>query len=130
MLEENVCSAGIEWNTLYVSVVQSLIHVQLFVTPWTAARQAFLSFTISQSLLKLMAIESVMPPNHLILCGALGLLPSVFPGLPLAAACGGCTLLQCVGFSLCWLLLFRSTGCGHVGVRVAAHRLGSWSPWA
>ena len=71
MLEENVCSAGIEWNTLYVSVVQSLIHVQLFVTPWTAARQAFLSFTISQSLLKLMAIESVIPPKHLILCHTL-----------------------------------------------------------
>ena len=50
-----------------LAVVQSLSHVQLFVTPWTAARQASLSFTISQSLLKLMTIELVMPSNHLVL---------------------------------------------------------------
>ena len=53
-------------------------HVQLFVTPWTAARQASLPFTISWSLLKLTSIESVMPTNHLILCRSL-LLPSIFP---------------------------------------------------
>ena len=46
----------------------SLSHVQLFATPWTAARQATLSFTISWSLLKLMSIESVIPSNHLVLC--------------------------------------------------------------
>ena len=51
------------------SSVQSLSHVQLFATPWTAAHQAFLSITNSQSLLKLMSIKSVMPSNHLILCG-------------------------------------------------------------
>ena len=56
-----------------------LHSVQLFVTPWTAARQASLSFTISQSLPKLMSIESVMPSNHLILCRSLLLLPSIFP---------------------------------------------------
>ena len=50
-------------------------------TPWTAARQASLSFTISQSLLKLMSIESVMPSNHLILCPLLFLLPSNFPSI-------------------------------------------------
>ena len=50
-------------------------------TPWTAARQASLSFTISRSLLKLMPIESVMPTNHLILCHLLLLLPSVFPSI-------------------------------------------------
>ena len=50
------------------SSVQSLSHVWLFVTPWTAAHQASLSFTISQKLLKLMSIESVMPSNHLVLC--------------------------------------------------------------
>ena len=61
------------------SSVQSLSHVQLFASPWTAARQASLSFTISQSLLKLMSIESMMPPNHLILCCPLLLLPSIFP---------------------------------------------------
>ena len=49
-------------------VGQLLTHVQLFATPWTAARQASLSFTISQSLLKLVSIELVMPSNHLILC--------------------------------------------------------------
>ena len=61
------------------SSVQSLSHLQLFVTPWTAARQASLSITNSQSLLKLMSIESVMPSNHLILYHPLLLLPSIFP---------------------------------------------------
>ena len=60
-------------------VVQLLSCVQLFVTPWTAAHQASLSFTISRSLLKLMSIESVMPSNHLILCCPFLLLPSISP---------------------------------------------------
>ena len=59
-------------------VVQSLSHVQLFVTPWIAAWQASPSLTISWSLLKLMSIESVMPSDHLILCCPVLLLPSVF----------------------------------------------------
>ena len=59
--------------------VQSLSCVRLFVTPWTAARQASLSITDSQSLLTLTSIESVMPSNHLILCHPLLLLPSIFP---------------------------------------------------
>ena len=63
------------------SSVQSLSYVQLFATPWTVARQAFQSITNSQSLLKLMSIESVMPSNHLILCWPLLLLPSIFPGI-------------------------------------------------
>ena len=63
----------------HCSSVQLLSHVQLFVTPWTAPRQASLSITNSQSLLKLMSIESVMPYNHIILCCPLVLLPSVFP---------------------------------------------------
>ena len=54
-------------------------RVQLFVTPWTAAHQASLSFAISRSLLKLTSIESVMLSNHLILCRPLLLLPSAFP---------------------------------------------------
>ena len=62
-------------------VIQSLSHVQFFATPWTAEFQAFLSFTIFWSLLKLMSIESVMPSNHLILCGPLLLLPSIFPSI-------------------------------------------------
>ena len=62
-------------------VVQSLICIRLFVTPWTTARQASLSITNPQSLLKLMAIESMMPSNHLILCRPLLLLPSIFPSI-------------------------------------------------
>ena len=62
----------------YCCSVHSLSHVRLFVTPWTAARQASMSF-ISQSLFKLMSIEAVMPSNHVILCCLL--LPSVFPSI-------------------------------------------------
>ena len=62
------------------SSVQSLSHVQLFPIPWTAAHQASLSITNSQSLLKLMSIESMMPSNHLICCSLL-LPPSIFPSI-------------------------------------------------
>ena len=61
--------------------VLSLSHVQLFATPWTAARQAFLSITNSWSLLKLMSIESVSPSNHLILCCPLLFPPSIFSSI-------------------------------------------------
>ena len=61
-----------------IVVIQSLSCVQLFGTPWTAARQSSLSLTISQSLLQLMSIESVMLSNHLILCRPFILLPSIF----------------------------------------------------
>ena len=63
-----------------VVVVQSLSHIELFVIPWTAALQASLSFTISQSLPKLRSIELVMPSSHLILCCPL-LLPSIFSSI-------------------------------------------------
>ena len=63
------------------SSVQLLSHVQLFMTPWTAACQASLSITNSLSLFRLMSIESVMPSNHLILSHYLILLPSVFPSI-------------------------------------------------
>ena len=66
---------------LQKSLVQSLSRVRLFVTPWTAARRASLSFINSWSLLKLMSIDSVMPSNHLILCRPLLLLPSLFPSI-------------------------------------------------
>ena len=62
----------------YIVVVQSLGHIQLFATPWTAACQASLSFTNSRSLLKLMSLRSVMPSNHLVLCCPL-LLPPTIP---------------------------------------------------
>ena len=68
-------------NHLNQSSVQSLSHVWLFVTPWTAACQASLSITNSRSLPKFMSTESVMPSNHLILCRPLLLLPSVFPSI-------------------------------------------------
>ena len=64
-----------------VQSVQSLSRVQLFVTPWIAARQASLSITYSQSSLKLMSIELVMPSSHLILCYPLFLLPSIPPSI-------------------------------------------------
>ena len=71
-----------EWSPHdMIIVIQSLSPVRLFVTPWTAAHQVSLSFTISQSLLKLMSIESVMPSNHLILCHPLLPLPSIFPSI-------------------------------------------------
>ena len=68
-----------DWATITHMLLLS--HVRLFSTPWTAAHQASVSFTISQSLLKLMSIESVMPSNHLILCRPLLLLPSIFPSI-------------------------------------------------
>ena len=64
-----------------ISSVQSFSHVRLFAIPWTAAHPASLSSTNSQSLLKLMSIESVMPSNHLILCHTLLPLPSIFPSI-------------------------------------------------
>ena len=65
------------------SSVHLLSHVQLFATPWTAACQAFLFITNSQSLSKFMSIESVMPSNYLILCHPLLLPPSIFPSIRL-----------------------------------------------
>ena len=70
------------WDSSYAfSSVQSLSHVRLFVTPWTAARQASLSITNSQSPPKLMSMKSVMPSSHLILCRPLLLLLSIFPSI-------------------------------------------------
>ena len=68
-------------NDNIISSLQSLSHVQLFVTPWTTASQASLSITNSQSLLKLMSIKSVMPSNHLIFCPPFLLLHSIFPSI-------------------------------------------------
>ena len=64
-----------------VQSVQSLSHVRIFATPWTAAHQASLSITNSRSLFKLMSIKSVMPSKHLILCHHLLILPSIFPSI-------------------------------------------------
>ena len=69
-----------KWKTQFSSV-QSLSHLWLFATPWTGSHHASLSITNSQSLFKLMSIELVMPPNHLLLCHPLLLLPSIFPSI-------------------------------------------------
>jgi len=69
------------WIPEFTTSVQSLNCVWLFASPWTAARQASLSITNSQSSPKLLSIESVMPSNHLILCCPLLLLPSIFPSI-------------------------------------------------
>ena len=68
-------------SSVQFSSVQSLSHVWLFATPWTTAQQPSLSITNSQSLLRLISIELVMPSNHLILCHPLLLLPSIFPSI-------------------------------------------------
>ena len=65
----------------FAIVVRSLSRIRLLATPWTAAHEAPLSFTISQGLLKLMSIELMMPSNHLIFCRPLLLLPSIFPSI-------------------------------------------------
>ena len=69
------------WVSPSFSSVQSLSRVRLFAAPWTVAHQASLSITNSQSLLKLMSIESVMPSSHLILCHLFLLLPAIFPSI-------------------------------------------------
>ena len=77
------CSGTHLWTMMAMGsfVVQSLSRVQLFATPRTATHQASLSSTISQSLIKFMSIESVMPTNHLAVCHPLLLLPSIFPNI-------------------------------------------------
>ena len=75
-------AGGLERPSSSIGIaVQPHSHVPVFVTPWTSACQASLTFTISWSLLKLMSIELVMPSNHLILCHLLLLLPSIFPSI-------------------------------------------------
>ena len=96
-------------------VVQSLSCVQLFATPWAAARQASLSFTISWSLLKLMSIESAMPSNHLALCPLCMSIQNFLTSLPYILAPAHtliCLLSKSVSLSLFYkftvLFLFRS----------------------
>ena len=80
-LAPHPCRSPLNLRAVPVPIVQSLSRVQLFATPWTAASQASLFFTIFRSLLKLMSIELLMPSNHLILCHPLLLLPSIFPSI-------------------------------------------------
>ena len=90
-------------NYVQFSSVQSLSCVQLFATPWTAAHQASLSITNTQSLLKLMSIESVMPSNHLIFCHPLLLLPSIFPSIRVFSN----ESVLCIRWPKYWSLSFK-----------------------
>ena len=88
----------------FLQSVQSLSHVQLFVTPWTATHQASLSITNSWSLLKLMSIKSAMPSNHLIFSHPLVLLPSIFPCMRLFSS----ELSLCIRWPKCWNFSFST----------------------
>ena len=102
-------------NSLHIYnivVIQLLSHVQLFVTPWTSACQTPLSFSISQSLLEFMSIESVMPYNHLIFCCPLSLLPSIFPSITVFSSESALCIRWLFSFSInlprsiqCWFPL-------------------------
>ena len=108
----------IKWR---LGFVQSLHRVQLFMTPWNAACQAPLSFTISQSLLKFMSIESVMPSNHLILSCPLFLLSSIFPTIKVFSSesalasrgqsIGGGLVLGRGGYSSSFPTFYPNSGC-------------------
>ena len=88
---------------LQFSSVELLSHVQLFVIPWTAAHQASLCITNSRSFLKLMSIESVMSPNHLILCHPLLLAPLIFPSIRVFSN----ELALCIRWSKYWSFSFN-----------------------
>ena len=101
-------------SATYISSIQLLSRVQLFATPWTAARQASLSITNSWSLLKLMSIALVMPSNHFILCRPLLLPPSIFPSIGVFSNESEmkhfhvyfCSFLYCGGYSIYLFVLF------------------------
>ena len=93
---------SIRFSEIKISSVQSLSHVRLFVSLWTAACQASLSITNSQSLLKLMSFESVMPSNHLILCHPLLLLPLIFPSIRVFSS----ESVLCIRWSKYWSFSF------------------------
>ena len=92
----------IKCGIFIVGIVRLLSRVRLFVTPWVAAPQASLSFTISRGLLKLMSVESVMPANHPVLCHPLLLLPSIFRGIRVFSN----ELALCVRWPKCWSFSF------------------------
>ena len=95
-------SSYYSYSIPFVVVVQLLSRVLPFVTPWTAARLASLASTISQSLLKLMSMESVLPSNRLILCCPLLLLPFIFPSIRVFSN----ELVLCIRWSKFWSLSF------------------------
>ena len=90
-------------DSISTQSVQSLSHVRLYATPWTAARQASLSITNSQSLLKLMSMKLVMPSNYLILCHPLYLPPSIFPSIRVFSS----DSVLCIRWLRCWSFSFN-----------------------
>ena len=115
MCEGNSCIVTRESESWKISSVQSLSHVRLYATPWTAARQASLSITNSWNLLKLMSIRSVMPSNHLILCHPLLLLPSVFPRIRVFLN----ELVLCIMWPKYWSFSFSiSPSLGLISLRI------------
>ena len=109
-----------------ISSVQSLSHVRLFATPWTAVCQASLSITNSQSLPKLMSIESVMPPSHLILCHPLLLLPSIFPSIRVFSN----ESALCIRWPKYWSFIFNISPCIEVSPSTSVLPMNTqdWSP--
>ena len=101
-------------HSVQFNSVQSLSHIQVFVTPWTAAHQAYLSITNSRSSPKSMSIESVMPSSHLILCRSLLLLPSIFASIRVfsneSAFCIRCGHPGLISFRMDWLDLLAVQG--------------------
>ena len=102
-----------------ISSVQSLSRVRLFATPWTAAHQASLSITNSQSLLKLMSIESVTPSSHLILCRPLLLLPSIFPSIRVFSN-ESVIIFDIISFYF-WCSLLKSESCSVMSDSLLPH---------
>ena len=101
------------FSVVQLSSVQSLSHVRLLVTPWTAPHQASLSITNTRSLPKLTSIELVMPSNHLILCHPLLFLPSIFPSIRVFSN----ESLLCIRWPKYWSFSFNiSPSSGHSGL--------------
>ena len=108
------------------SSVQSLSHVWLFATPWTAAWQAFLSITNFQSLPKVMSIESMMPSNHLILCRPLHLLPPLFPSIRVFSN----ESVLCIRRPKYWSFSFNiSLSNEHPGLKLLSMHHYGWMKW-
>ena len=112
-----------------ISSVQSLSHVRLFATPWTAARQASLSITNSWSLLKLMPIELVMPSNHLILCHPLLLLPSIFPSIRVFPNESSLRIRWPKYWSFSFSISPSSEYLGLISFRISSRKQLNWRPW-
>ena len=100
--------------------VQPLSQAQFFVSPWTAARQASLSITNSQSLLKLMSVVLLMPSNHLILCHPLLLLPSIFPSIRIFSN----ELILCIRWPKDWSFSFSISPSNEYSGLVSFRRTG------